>query len=175
MATQIRLKRVGSTGQPRYRVVVADSRSPRDGRFIETLGHYNPTAVPAEVNPPAQTCEPPRSSWFVRPRSALLQLLALSAWPPTEVARLWRHAERRPMWRCQIGNDGRKSHEKIPFAAPNRRASCNAPAGKALAVRHLQRDEAAVERASSIGRIISVATDRSRSGLAPCCTANNVV
>lgn len=49
MATQIRLKRVGSKGQPRYRVVVADSRSPRDGRFIETLGHYNPTAVPAEV------------------------------------------------------------------------------------------------------------------------------
>lgn len=49
MATQIRLKRVGSKGQPRYRVVVADSRSPRDGRFIETLGHYNPTAEPAIV------------------------------------------------------------------------------------------------------------------------------
>lgn len=49
LATQIRLKRVGSKGKPRYRVVVADSRSPRDGRFIENLGHYNPTAVPAEV------------------------------------------------------------------------------------------------------------------------------
>ena len=42
MAVKIRLKRMGSKKSPFYRVVVADSRSPRDGRFIETVGTYNP-------------------------------------------------------------------------------------------------------------------------------------
>ncbi|ENQ3078498.1 30S ribosomal protein S16 [Bacillus multifaciens] len=49
MAVKIRLKRMGSKKSPFYRVVVADSRSPRDGRFIEEIGTYNPVAVPAEV------------------------------------------------------------------------------------------------------------------------------
>jgi small subunit ribosomal protein S16 len=48
MAARIRLTRVGATKQPSYRVVVADSRSPRDGRPIETLGHYNPRTDPVE-------------------------------------------------------------------------------------------------------------------------------
>ena len=47
MAVRIRLRRVGGKGQPSYRVVVADSRSPRDGRFVETIGHYNPRTDPA--------------------------------------------------------------------------------------------------------------------------------
>lgn len=42
MAVKIRLRRIGSRKQPFYRIVVADSRSPRDGRFIEAIGHYNP-------------------------------------------------------------------------------------------------------------------------------------
>ena len=46
---KIRLKRVGKTKQPSYRVVVADSRSPRDGRIIESIGHYNPRTEPSEV------------------------------------------------------------------------------------------------------------------------------
>lgn len=49
MAVKIRLKRMGAKKRPFYRVVIADSRSPRDGRFIETVGTYNPIAVPAEV------------------------------------------------------------------------------------------------------------------------------
>ena len=49
MAVKIRLKRMGSKKRPSYRVVVADSRSPRDGRFIETVGTYNPLVEPAEV------------------------------------------------------------------------------------------------------------------------------
>ena len=49
MAVKIRLKRMGSKKCPFYRVVVADSRSPRDGRFIETVGTYNPLVEPAEV------------------------------------------------------------------------------------------------------------------------------
>lgn len=49
MAVKIRLKRMGQKKAPFYRVVVADSRSPRDGRFIEEIGVYNPVANPAEV------------------------------------------------------------------------------------------------------------------------------
>ena len=49
MAVKIRLKRMGAKKAPFYRVVVADSRSPRDGRFIEVLGTYNPLTTPAEV------------------------------------------------------------------------------------------------------------------------------
>lgn len=44
MAVKIRLKRIGMKKQPHYRVVVADSRFPRDGRFIEEIGYYNPKA-----------------------------------------------------------------------------------------------------------------------------------
>ena len=46
---KIRLKRVGAKKQPFYRVIVADSRSPRNGRFIEEIGYYNPLTNPAEV------------------------------------------------------------------------------------------------------------------------------
>lgn len=45
----IRLRRTGSTRRPTYRVVVADSRAPRDGRFIEILGHYSPLTNPPTV------------------------------------------------------------------------------------------------------------------------------
>ncbi|MBZ1506251.1 30S ribosomal protein S16 [Leuconostoc mesenteroides] len=49
MAVKIRLKRMGAKKRPFYRVVIADSRSPRDGRFIETVGTYNPISQPAEI------------------------------------------------------------------------------------------------------------------------------
>ncbi len=49
MATKIRLRRMGAKKAPFYRVVVADSRSPRDGRFIEEIGYYNPISEPAEI------------------------------------------------------------------------------------------------------------------------------
>lgn len=49
MAVKLRLKRMGSKGKPFYRIVAADSRSPRDGRFIENVGSYNPVSSPAEV------------------------------------------------------------------------------------------------------------------------------
>ncbi|GGA16313.1 MULTISPECIES: 30S ribosomal protein S16 [Psychrobacillus] len=49
MAVKIRLKRMGAKKSPFYRIVVADSRSPRDGRQIETVGTYNPLTKPAEV------------------------------------------------------------------------------------------------------------------------------
>jgi small subunit ribosomal protein S16 len=49
MAVKIRLNRMGAKKRPFYRMVVADSRSPRDGRFIEILGHYNPIVDPIEL------------------------------------------------------------------------------------------------------------------------------
>ena len=48
MSVRIRLTRVGATKQPTYRLVVADSRSARDGRAIDTIGHYNPRTDPIE-------------------------------------------------------------------------------------------------------------------------------
>ena len=50
MAVKLRLKRMGKKKQPTYRVVAADSRSPRDGRFIESIGFYAPRAEPSEIN-----------------------------------------------------------------------------------------------------------------------------
>lgn len=47
MAVKLRLRRMGSKKRPFYRVVAADSRSPRDGRFIEEVGYYDPTKEPA--------------------------------------------------------------------------------------------------------------------------------
>jgi small subunit ribosomal protein S16 len=50
VATRMRLARVGSKKNPIYRVVVADSRSPRDGRFIEIVGRYNPQTDPSTID-----------------------------------------------------------------------------------------------------------------------------
>jgi small subunit ribosomal protein S16 len=47
---KIRLRRMGAKKAPFYRIVVADSRYPRDGRFIEEIGYYNPVANPSELN-----------------------------------------------------------------------------------------------------------------------------
>jgi small subunit ribosomal protein S16 len=77
MAVRIRLTRVGATKQPSYRVVVADSRSARDSRAIETIGHYNPRTEPIEVNIDADKAK----AW-----------LAKGAQPSDTVSRLFRNA-----------------------------------------------------------------------------------
>jgi small subunit ribosomal protein S16 len=77
MAVRIRLTRVGATKQPSYRVVVADSRSARDSRAIETIGHYNPRTEPIEVSIDADKAK----SW-----------LAKGAQPSDTVLRLFRNA-----------------------------------------------------------------------------------
>ena len=77
MAVRIRLTRVGATKQPTYRVVVADGRSARDGRSIETLGHYNPRSEPVEFVVDADTAK----TWR-----------ATGALPSDTVARLFRQA-----------------------------------------------------------------------------------
>jgi small subunit ribosomal protein S16 len=77
MAVRIRLTRVGATKQPSYRVVVADSRSARDSRAIETIGHYNPRTEPVEVDIDADKAK----AW-----------LAKGAQPSDTVVRLFRNA-----------------------------------------------------------------------------------
>lgn len=77
MAVRIRLTRVGATKQPTYRLVVADSRSARDSRSIETIGHYNPRTDPIEL----QIDEAKAKAW-----------LAKGALPSETVARLFRSA-----------------------------------------------------------------------------------
>lgn len=77
MAVRIRLTRVGATKQPSYRVVVADSRSARDSRAIETIGHYNPRTEPVEVSIDADKAK----AW-----------LAKGAQPSDTVVRLFRNA-----------------------------------------------------------------------------------
>jgi small subunit ribosomal protein S16 len=77
MAVRIRLTRVGAKKQPSYRVVVADSRSARDSRSIETLGHYNPRTDPVEFQVDAEKAK----AW-----------MAKGAQPSDTVARLFRNA-----------------------------------------------------------------------------------
>ena len=57
MAVKIRLRRMGQKKAPFYRIIVADSRSPRDGRFIEEIGTYNPLANPSEIKVDAEKAQ----------------------------------------------------------------------------------------------------------------------
>jgi small subunit ribosomal protein S16 len=77
MAVRIRLTRVGATKQPSYRVVVADGRSARDGRSIQTLGHYNPRTEPVDFKVDVEAAQ----AW-----------LAKGAQPSDTVLRLFRAA-----------------------------------------------------------------------------------
>ena len=61
MAVHIRLRRTGGTKKPAYRVVVADSRAARDGRFIEIIGHYDPLA-----NPPVLTIQLEKAQEWIK-------------------------------------------------------------------------------------------------------------
>ncbi len=75
MAVRIRLTRVGATKQPSYRLVVADSRNARDGRSLDTIGHYDPRATPVQVAIDAEKAK----RW-----------LSQGAQPSATVARLFR-------------------------------------------------------------------------------------
>ena len=77
MAVRIRLTRVGAHKQPSYRVVVADGRSARDGRALDTIGHYNPRTEPVELSVDAEKAK----AW-----------LAKGAQPSDTVARLFKQA-----------------------------------------------------------------------------------
>ena len=91
---KLRLKRMGAKGRPSYRIVVADSRSPRDGRFIESVGYYDPVAEPTTIKVNAerarywlgvgaQPSDPVRS---ILQRSGILDQDGKLASAPAEVA-----------------------------------------------------------------------------------------
>lgn len=83
MAVRIRLRRVGKTKQPHYRLVVTDSRAPRDGKFIENVGHYDPTKDTAPVVKSDRV-----RYWFgrgARPTATVRDLLVKSGLADTEV------------------------------------------------------------------------------------------
>lgn len=78
MAVTIRLRREGSSKRPRYRVVVAESRAPRDGRFIEVIGHYNPVTQPPTVKIDRDRA----SAWIskgAQPSNTVKKLIAVAA------------------------------------------------------------------------------------------------
>jgi len=75
VAVKIRLKRMGAKKKPFYRIVVADSRSPRDGRFIEEIGWYDPLKDPSEIKVDAEKAQ----SWIAKgaqPTDTVKKLLA---------------------------------------------------------------------------------------------------
>ncbi|HEY7132226.1 MAG TPA: 30S ribosomal protein S16 [Candidatus Limnocylindrales bacterium] len=83
MAVRIRLTRVGATKQPTYRVVVADARSARDSRAIETIGHYNPRTEPVELNIDAEKA----TAWLAKgaqPSDTVLRLFKSAGIVPAE-------------------------------------------------------------------------------------------
>jgi len=76
MAVKLRLRRVGAHKNPIWRVVVADSRFPRDGRVIETIGHYNPQTTPSQVQIDVERAQ----LWLARgaqPSEAVRKLLRI--------------------------------------------------------------------------------------------------
>jgi small subunit ribosomal protein S16 len=78
VAVTIRLRREGSSKRPRYRVVVSDSRAPRDGRFIEIIGHYNPVTQPPTVKIDRDRA----SAWIskgAQPSNTVKKLIAVAA------------------------------------------------------------------------------------------------
>ena len=78
MAVHIRLRRTGTTKRPRYRVVVADARAARDGRFIEVIGHYNPLTEPPTIKIDAEKA----GAWIkkgAQPSNTVKNLLAKAA------------------------------------------------------------------------------------------------
>jgi len=75
LAVHIRLRRTGTTKKPAYRIVVADSRAPRDGRFIEIIGFYNPLTDPPKV----EVEKDKAAAWLkkgAQPSNTVRQLLA---------------------------------------------------------------------------------------------------
>ena len=84
LAVHIRLRRVGKTKAPTYRVVIADSRAPRNGKFIESIGHYDPLREPVEL-----VIDPERARHWIkngaRPTATARSLLVKSGLSDSEV------------------------------------------------------------------------------------------
>ena len=145
MAVKIRLMRVGKKKQPSYRVVVSDSRSPRDGRFIEVLGQYAPREDPSVVSIDADRA---------------LHWLRVGAQPTEEVGKLLEITGVWAAYKTAAGKDAAaKPKAKTPKAkkvveqpAPEAKAeapAADAPVAEEAAVEEPAAEEAAAEEAAA--------------------------
>jgi small subunit ribosomal protein S16 len=156
LAVRLRLKRTGRKNQPSYKVVAADSRSPRDGRFIESVGTYNPLREPAEI----KFNEEKAFKWLKRgalPSDTVRSLLRksglwykwylmkkgldepaiaqkLSEWQAAQEAKLARDAERKQRRkvtkRARSAEQAKKTEEAAPAAEPAAQAGTSTTAAQ---------------------------------------------
>ena len=133
MAVKIRLMRVGKKKQPSYRVVVTDSRSPRDGRFIEVLGQYAPRAEPSVVSIDSDRA---------------LHWLKVGAQPTEQVGKLLEITGVWDAYKADVGKDA-ASKPKAKTPKPKKVEEAPAPAPEASA--SAEAAEEAAEETSADG------------------------
>jgi small subunit ribosomal protein S16 len=131
LAVKIRLMRVGKKKQPSYRVVVTDSRSPRDGRFIEVLGQYAPRAEPSVVSIDSDRA---------------LHWLKVGAQPTEQVGKLLEITGVWDAYKADVGKDA-ASKPKVKTPKPKTVEAAPAPAAEAAPAEEAA-EEAADETAA---------------------------
>ena len=130
MAVRIRLTRVGATKQPTYRFVVSDSRNARDGRSLDTLGHYNPRTDPIEIN----VDEDKARDWMSRgakPSDTVARLFRRVGVLPEETAPV--RTAKAPKAKAQAKAAADKAAAEAPPAPPPAPASAAAVAAEPAA------------------------------------------
>lgn len=149
MAVKMRLRREGKKKQPSYRVVVADSRSPRDGRYIEDLGYYHPLREPSAVEIDTERA----LHWLkqgVQPSEAVVNILRIAGvWEqfrPDDAAAASERAERRAAKR-KVAEDAKA--KKIAEAEAAAKAEREARLAEEAAAAQAAADEAAAEAAAA--------------------------
>ena len=146
MAVRIRLTRVGATKQPTYRFVVADSRNARDGRSIDTLGHYNPRTDPIEI----KVDEDKARHWMSRgakPSDTVARLFRTVGVLPAETAPA-RTTKAAPKAKAQAKAQAAKAAAEAPPAPPPAPAAAE-PAADEAAPTESAADEAAAPEAET--------------------------
>lgn len=134
MAVKIRLARAGAKKAPFYRVVAADSRAPRDGRFIEILGRYNPRTTPSTVEFDLEKIE----GWLAKgatPSEAVEKLIA--------IAKGEKEAPKAEAKQSKKAQAKAAEAAKAPAEAPAAEAAAEAPAAEEPAAEEPAADEAA--------------------------------
>jgi small subunit ribosomal protein S16 len=158
LAVKIRLMRVGKTKQPTYRVVVADSRSPRDGRIIETIGHYGPRAEPSQLDLDGEKA----LDWLrkgAQPSEQVQKLLAIAGvWATFEaekggkiVTKLNRRGYR--TGKAVPTKKSKKAADEAPAEAPAAEAAEETPAADADAGAPAAEDAPAEETAAEASAV----------------------
>ncbi len=125
MAVKIRLARAGAKKAPFYRVIVADSRSPRDGRFIEIIGRYNPRTQPSTVELDVEKAE----AWIAKgaiPTEVASKLIAIAKGETTAPVKSGQKLSKKAVAKKEAA--AKKAAEPAPEPAPVAEAVAEAPA-----------------------------------------------